>query len=55
MDCCDTTALRARYGLMWFRVLGHGLWVKWDRSPDLYTVRMTAHYLGRVRWRVLRP
>ena len=41
--------------LAWFRIAGWGLWVKWGRSPDVFTTRMYAHYVGRFRWKVLRP
>ena len=41
--------------LAWFRIAGYGLWVKWDRGPDLFSTRKTAHYLGRLRWKALTP
>ena len=41
--------------LAWFRIAGWGLWVKWGRTPDVFTTRMYAHYVGRFRWKVLRP
>ena len=46
---------RVTRNLAWFRVAGWGLWVKWGRDPDVYTVRLHAHRIGRVRWKVLRP
>jgi hypothetical protein len=49
------TALRVFRELAWFRVRGYGLWVKWGRGRDLHATRMTARYLGRVRWKILRP
>ena len=49
------TALRVHRSLAWFRIHGYGLWLKWGRSPDLYTTKRTAHYVGRLRWKVLRP
>jgi hypothetical protein len=41
--------------LAWFRIAGYGLWLKWGRERDLFTTRRTAHYIGRFRWKVLRP
>lgn len=49
------TALRVHRELAWFRLRGHGLWVKWGRRPDLHCTRRDAHYLGRLRWKVLAP
>lgn len=49
------TAIRVYRELGWFRVRGYGLWVKWGRRPDLSTTRKRAHYLGRLRWKILRP
>lgn len=49
------TDLRITRGLAWFRVRGHGLWVKWSPGSDLFTTRKTAHYTGRLRWKVLHP
>lgn len=49
------TALYVHRELAWFRVRGYGLWVKWGSAPDLHVTRKTAHYLGRLRWKVLRP
>lgn len=49
------TAVRLARDLTWFRIRGYGLWLKWGRGPDLFTTRRTAHYLGRLRWKVLRP
>ena len=40
--------------LAWFRVCGYGLWFKWGRGTDLFTTRKHAHYMGRLRWKVLR-
>jgi hypothetical protein len=51
----NVTALRVSRELAWFRIRGYGLWVKWGRRHDLYTTRKTAHYAGRLRWKVLRP
>jgi hypothetical protein len=49
------TALRVYRDLAWFRIRGYGLWLRWGRSPDLHITRTTAHYAGRLRWKVLRP
>lgn len=49
------TALRIHRNLVWFRIHGYGLWLKWGCGRDLYTTRRTAHYLGRLRWKTLRP
>lgn len=49
------TALRVFRELAWFRVRGYGVWVKWGRGRDLHTTRKTAHYLGPLRWKALRP
>jgi len=49
------TGAYASRRLAWFRVHGYGLWAKWGRGHDLHSTRKTAHYIGRLRWRVLRP
>ena len=41
--------------LAWFRIRGYGLWLKWGSRADLFTTRKHAHYLGRFRWKALRP
>lgn len=49
------TALRIFRELAWFRVRGYGLWLKWGSAPDLHVTRKTAHYVGPLRWKALRP
>jgi hypothetical protein len=55
VDVRHITGLQACRDLAWFRVHGYGLWVKWGRSADLYSTRQSAHYAGRLRWKMLRP
>jgi hypothetical protein len=47
--------MRVTRDLAWFRIGGYGLWLKWGSSPDLFTTRKHAHYVGRFRWKPLRP
>lgn len=44
-------------GVAWFRVRPRswGLWCKWAPDSDLFGTRKNAHYVGRFRWKVLRP
>jgi hypothetical protein len=49
------TGIYTSRNLAWFRVRGWGLWLKRGPGHDLHDVRERSHYLGRLRWRVLRP
>lgn len=52
------TTARFNRDLAWLRIRGYGLWVKWSRdpeAPDLFGTRNRAHYIGRLRWKALRP
>jgi len=53
--CRRVTGFNVTRELAWFRIRGHGLWVKWGDRADLFTTRKYAHYIGRLRWKVLRP
>jgi hypothetical protein len=54
-DAARITGADASRDLAWFRIAGYGLWLKWGSGRDLHVTRTKAHYMGRLRWRVLRP
>lgn len=54
-DPSRVTVLRIHRHVAWFRIHGYGLWLKWGDGRDLYSTRRTARYVGRLRWKTLRP